>query len=109
MSARSSRISSRILEADSSEIRAAEYISMSEALKLGSPFSGKKKEVLAFILNVDTAFKVANPDHRSKLYKFVLIEISGEPRTAIAHRHLENWVELKEFLKNMYIEKRMLD
>lgn len=82
---------------------AEEYISVSEALKLVSPFSGNKKEVLAFISNVDTAFEVVNPDHGSRLYKFVLTKISGEPRTAIAQRHLENWVELKEFLKNTYV------
>jgi hypothetical protein len=52
---------------------------------------------------------VVNPDHRGRLYKFVLTRISGKPRTAITHRHLENWIELKEFLKNTYIEKRTLD
>jgi transcriptional regulator of heat shock response len=29
--------------------------------------------------------------------------------TATAHRNLENWEELKEFLKNTYTEKRTLD
>jgi hypothetical protein len=71
---------------------ANEYIGVSEALKLVSPFSGNKKEVLAFISNVDTAFEVVNPDHRGRLYKFVLTRISGEPQTAIAHRHLESWI-----------------
>jgi len=39
----------------------------------------------------------------------VLTRISGEPRTAISHRNLSNWVELKEYLQNSYIEKRTLD
>jgi hypothetical protein len=65
--------------------------------------------MLTFISNVDTAFEVVNPDHRGRLYKFVLTRIIGEPRTAIAHQHLENWIELKEFLQNTYIEKRTLD
>ena len=43
------------------------------------------------------------------LYKFVLTQISGEPRTAISHRNTESWAELKEFLQNTYIEKRTLD
>ena len=42
------------------------------------------------------------------MYKFVLTRISGEPWTAISHRNLDNWAELKDFLKN-YIEKRTLD
>jgi len=56
-----------------------------------------KKEVLAFIANVDTAFEVIDPRNASTLFKFVLTRVSGEPRTAIAHRNLENWEELKEF------------
>jgi hypothetical protein len=85
------------------------YISIGEALKLIPPFKGNKSEVPAFIGNVDTAFSVINPNQKDMLYKFVLTRISGEPRTAIIHRHLEDWFELKEFLQNSYIEKRTLD
>ena len=87
----------------------AEHISVGEALKLVSPFKGDKREVLAFISNVDTAFEVINPEDSDVLYKFVLTRISGEPRTAITHRNLENWDDLKTFLKNTYTEKRTLD
>jgi len=55
------------------------------------------------------AFSVINLVQEDVLYKFVLTRISGEPRTAISHRNLHNWAELKEFLKNLYIEKRALD
>jgi hypothetical protein len=85
------------------------YISIGEALKLIPPFKGNKSEVPAFIGNVDTAFSVINPNQQDTLYKFVLTRISGESRTAIIHRQLEDWSELKEFLKNSYIEKRTLD
>jgi hypothetical protein len=84
------------------------YISLGEALKLIPPFKGHKSEVLAFIGNVDTALSVINPNQEDTL-KFVLTCTSGETRTAISHRHLDNWSELKEFLKNSYIEKRTLD
>ena len=86
----------------------ADYISVSEALKLVSPFKGERKEVLAFISNVDTAFEVINPDNSDVLYKFVLTRISGEPRVAITHRNLQNWEDLRVFLKNTYTEKRTL-
>jgi hypothetical protein len=56
-----------------------------------------------------TAFAVIKPSQEAILYKFVLTRISGEPRTAISHRNLENWADLKEFLQNAYIEKRTLD
>ena len=86
-----------------------EFISVGEALKLVPPFKGNKQEVLAFIGNMDTAFAVINPAQEDILYKFVLTRISGEPRTAISHRNLDKWTELKEFLQNSYIEKRTLD
>jgi hypothetical protein len=86
-----------------------DYISVGEALKLVPPFKEDKREDLAFTGNVDTAFAVINPEQEGILYKFVLTRISGKPRTAIIHRNLGNWTELKEFLQNSYIEKRTLD
>lgn len=86
-----------------------EFISLGEALKLVPPFKGDKQEVLAFIGNVDTVFAVINPEQEAILYKFVLTRISGKLKTAISHRNLNNWVELKEYLQNSYIEKRTLD
>ena len=85
------------------------YISIGDALKLIPPFKGNKNEVLAFVGNVDTAFSVINPNQEDTLYKFVLTRISGEPRTAIIHRNFDNWPELKQFLRNSYLEKRTLD
>jgi hypothetical protein len=82
---------------------------VTDALKLVTPFNGDKREVLAFIANVDTAFEVTDPRSADTLYKFMLTRISGEPRTAIAHRNLGKWEELEEFLKNTYNEKRTLD
>jgi hypothetical protein len=87
----------------------ADYISVGEALKLVSPFKGEKRELMALISNVDTTFEVINPDNAGTLYKFVLTRISGEPRVAITHRNLENWEDLRTFLKNTYTEKRTLD
>jgi len=74
-----------------------------------SPFKGDKREVLAFIYNVDTAFEVKNPDNSDVLCKFVFSKLSGDPRVAITHRNLENWEDLRAFLKNTYTEKRTLD
>jgi hypothetical protein len=82
-----------------------EYITVDEALKLATPFEGNKREVLAFIANANTAFEVTDHRNEGTLFKFVLARISGEPRTTIEHRNLENWEELKEFLKNTYTEK----
>ena len=86
-----------------------DFISVGETLKIIPPFKGDKRDVLAFIGNVDTAFTVINPEQEAMLYKFVLTRISGDPRTAVSHRNLDNWAELKEFLRNSYIEKRTLD
>jgi hypothetical protein len=86
-----------------------EFIGVGEALKLVPLFKGNKQEMLAFIGKVDTAFAVINSEQEAILYKFVLTRISGDPRTAIGHRNLDSWAELKEFLQNTYIEKRTID
>ena len=87
----------------------ADYISVGEALKLGGLFKGDKREVLAFISNVDTAFEVINPENSDVLYKVVFTRISGEPRVAKTQRNLENWDNLRTFFKNTYTEKRTLE
>jgi hypothetical protein len=76
------------MEVTRSHKMSTDYISVTEALKLISPFSGNKREVMMFVANVDTAFECINPNW---LNQFVLTKISGEPRTAIAHQNLENW------------------
>jgi hypothetical protein len=86
-----------------------EFISLGKALKLLPYFKDNKQEVLAYLENVYTAFTLINPVQEDVLYKFVLTQISWQPRIAISLRNLDNWAELKEFLKNSYIEKRKLD
>jgi hypothetical protein len=44
-------------------------------------------DVLVFIANVDPAFEVMDQRNECILIKFVLMRISGEPRTATAHRN----------------------
>ena len=72
-------------------------------------FKCEKRDVAAFITNVDTAFEATDPRNEGTLFKFVLTRISGESRTTIAHKDLENCEELKEYLKNTYTEKKTLD
>jgi hypothetical protein len=51
---------------------ATEYISVTEVLKLVSPFSGIKREVLTFVSDIDTTFSCVSPENRSRFYQFVL-------------------------------------
>jgi len=103
-------LEAEVASPDSNTANKTEYISVGEALKLVAPFKcEKKRDILASIANVDTAFEVIDSRNEGILFKFVLTRISGEPRTATEHRNLENWEELKQFLKNTYTEKRTLD
>jgi len=102
-------LGSEVGSPDSNAVNMTEFTAVGEALKLVAPFKGDKRDIVAFIANVDTAFEVIDPRNASTLYKFVLTRISGEPRAAISHRNLENWEELREFLRNTYTEKRTLD
>jgi hypothetical protein len=102
-------LETEVASPDSNIANITKYVSVGEALNLVAQFKGEKRDVLEFIANVDTAFEVTDPRNKGTLYKFVLTRISGEPRIAIAHRNLETWEELKEFLKNTYTEKRTID
>ena len=87
----------------------ADYITVSETLKLVSLFKEGKSEVLAFISNVGSAFNVINPDNADILYKCILTRISVKLHVAITHRNVENFGELRAFLRNTYTEERILD
>jgi hypothetical protein len=50
-------LSTEVVDADSNTASMTEYIPLGEALKLVIHFKGEKREVLAFIANVDTAFE----------------------------------------------------
>jgi len=83
-------LEAEVVSPNSNTANMTEYISVGEALKLVAPFKGEKRDVLAFITNVDTAFEVTDPRNEGILFKFMLTQISGEPMTAIAHRNLGN-------------------
>jgi hypothetical protein len=83
---------------DSNTASMTEYIPVGEALQLVATFKCEKKDVLAFIANVDTAFEVTDPRNEGTFFKFVLTLINGEPMIVIAHRNLENW-RVQSFLR----------
>jgi hypothetical protein len=54
-------LDTEVVNADINTANMTENISLGEALKLVTPFKGDKREVLAFIANVDTAFGETDP------------------------------------------------
>jgi len=67
-----------------------EFSSVGETLKLVPHFKRKKQELLAFFGNVGTAFALINLQKEAILYKFLLMRISGGPRTEITHSNLDS-------------------
>ena len=49
---------------DSNTADMTEYISVGEALKFVTPFKGEKRDLLAFIANIDTVFEVIDLEMR---------------------------------------------
>ena len=66
-------LEAEVASPDSNTTNMTEYISVGEALKLVALFKGEKRDVLAFIANVDTAFEVTDPRNEGILFKFVLM------------------------------------
>jgi len=65
-------LEAEVTSPDSNTAKMTEYISVGEALKLVAPFKGEKRDILAFIAKVDTAFEVIDPRNEGILFKFVL-------------------------------------
>jgi hypothetical protein len=56
-------LDSEVVNADSNTANMTEYISISEASKLVTPFKGERMEVLTFIPNVTAAFGVRSNEN----------------------------------------------
>jgi hypothetical protein len=54
-------LDAEVVCADSNTAIMTEYVAISEALKLVTPFKGERREVFAFIANVDAEFEVTDP------------------------------------------------
>jgi len=65
-------LEAEVASPDSNTGKMTEYILVGEALKLEAPFKGEKRDVLAFITNIDTAFELIDPRNEGILFKFVL-------------------------------------
>jgi hypothetical protein len=63
-------LDNEVASPDSNTTNMTEYISVGEALKLVTPFKGEKRQVLAFIANVTTAFEVTDSRNEGTLFKF---------------------------------------
>jgi hypothetical protein len=69
-----------------------DFNSVREALKQVLPFKGNKQKILVvFNGNVDSAFAVINSSQETILYKFVLMRVSGEPRTSVTVTSKIGW------------------
>ena len=55
---------------------------------------------------VDLSLSVIDPNQEGKLYKFVKTRITGQPRTAFTHKNLDNWLDLKNVLKETPIWRK---
>jgi hypothetical protein len=60
-------LSTEVVSPDSNAANMTEFIPVGEALKLVAPCRGEKRDVLAFIANVNTAFGVIDPRNGSTL------------------------------------------
>jgi hypothetical protein len=55
------------------------------------PFDGDKKRLREFIENVDVAFEIVHPHKHEILLKFVKKKITGDARSKLLVRYLENY------------------
>lgn len=97
-----------LLDSLSISDKSVDTIGLEAALKLLPPtFSGTNQEELElFLEQCEFAIKCANNRAKARLLEGIMIRLTGKARAAIKFRNINNWVDLKETLKNSLEPKR---
>lgn len=69
-------------------------------------FSGNRKELNSFIVDCNSAFKLAHPSQKEALMYNVLSKLDDPAKTQLTNTEYDTWEELREKLNSLYKEKR---
>lgn len=84
-------------------------ISVDTAIKLLIEFDGNRKELLhEFLENCELAIHSVAERNRNLMLNVIKTKIRGKAKSAIRFRNFDTWNELREFLEDIYTDKRSL-
>lgn len=81
-------------------------IDLSTLLKFIKPFDGCRETLNSFLVNCTNAYELASDPQKDILFKYILCQLQGKAQTACSVKEFTNWLQLKEFLKTQFSERK---
>lgn len=83
-----------------------EEISLNVILKFIKPFDGSREKLNAFLVNCDNAISLSSSSQEDIVFKYIISQLEGKAQSACSIKDFDNWLSLKEFLKNQFGERK---
>lgn len=81
-------------------------LDLSTLLKFIKPFDGSRETLNSFLVNCNNAYDLASESQKDVLFKYILCQLQGKAQTACSVKEFNNWLQLKEFLKTQFSERK---
>lgn len=81
-------------------------VELSTLLKFIKPFDGCREKLNSFLVNCNNAYELASDSQKDILFKYILCQLQGKAETACSIKEFNNWLQLKEFLKTQFSERK---
>lgn len=79
---------------------------LSTLFKFVKSYDGSRETVNSFIINCNNAYELASVIQRPILFKYILSQLTGKAELACSIKEFTSWVQLKEFLKTQFSERK---
>lgn len=81
-------------------------IDLSTLLKFIKPYDGSRETLNSFLVNCNNAYDLASDSQKDILFKYILCQLQGKAQTACSIKEFTNWIQLKDFLKTQFSERK---
>lgn len=81
-------------------------LDLSILLKFIKPYDGCRETLNSFLVNCNNAYDLASEPQKDILFKYILCQLHGKAQTACSVKEFTNWLQLKEFLKTQFSERK---
>lgn len=81
-------------------------LDLSILLKFIKPYDGSRETLNSFLVNCSNAYELASDAQKDILFKYILCQLQGKAQNACSIKEFTNWIQLKEFLKTQFSERK---
>lgn len=96
----------RSLSKKKNNVTSKPEVDLSTLLKFIKPYDGSRETLNSFLVNCSNAYDLASDSQKDILFKYILCQLQDKAQTACSVKEFTNWVQLKEFLKTQFSERK---